>query len=70
MTKAYEQMCRECRKDMEADGLYDMTDSTVFYDIAEAMLYDPEFKKEAKKKFPTVSDQILRECVADSIFSA
>ena len=71
MTKTFEQHCREARKDMAADGIYDMEDSTVYYDIAEAMLFDPEFKQMAKKRFPNVkNEQTLRECVAESMYSA
>lgn len=69
-SKTFEQVCRECREDMQADGLYDMADASVYYDIAESLLYDPEFKKLAKKRFPSVKDEtILRECVADSIYA-
>ena len=71
MAKTFEQHCREARQDMAADGMYDMEDSTMYFDIAEAMLFDPEFKKMAKKRFPNVkSESVLRECVADSLYSA
>ena len=69
-SKTFEQYCADVREDMQADGLYDMADASVYYDIAESLLYDPEFKKLAKKRFPSVKDAtILRECVADSIYA-
>ena len=67
--KTFEQRCREAREDMAADGLYDMEDSSIFYDFAEAMLFEPDFKKLAKERFPNIKDEsVLRECVADCLF--
>lgn len=69
MAKTFDQMCREIRENMAADGLYNMEDSSVFYDFAEALLFDPEFKKAAKKRFPNIkNEQVLRECVADCLY--
>lgn len=70
MTKTYEQMCREARNDIESDGIYHPIEAGILYDFAESLLDDPEFKKLARRKFPTVSEELLRECVADSLASA
>lgn len=68
-SKTFEQYCAEVREVMR-EGLYDMADPSVYWDIAGSLLYNPEFKKLAKKRFPTVkSDTMLRECVADSIYA-
>ena len=68
MANTFEQMCSDIRNDMRADGLYDMADGSVYWDIAEAMLFDPEFKRLAQQRFPLIKDdQVLRERVADCI---
>lgn len=68
MANTFEQMCSDIRNDMRADGLYDMGDESVYWDIAESMLFDPEFKRLAQRRFPLVKDdQVLRERVADCI---
>jgi hypothetical protein len=58
---------RECRADMEADGIYDMADDAIAYDIAASLLEDPEFTKAAKKMWPGKSADLLREIVADRL---
>lgn len=69
MAKTFEQVCRDARNDMAADGIYDMGDSSVYYDFAQALLdSEPGFKQLAKKRFPDIkNDDILRECVADCL---
>lgn len=69
MKKTYEQICREARDDIESDGIYHPIEADVLYDFAESLLGDPEFKKLAKEKFPKVREELLRECVADSLAS-
>lgn len=68
--KTFNQYCAEAREDLRSDGMYDMNDASLYWDVAESMLYDPEFRKLAKAHFPNVKDEtVLRECVADCIYA-
>ena len=60
-------MLRECRADAEADGVYDMGDDSVAYDMAGSLLEDPAVLKAAKKLWPGKSVDILREIIADHL---
>ena len=63
MAQTYAQYVAGVREDMASEGYEE--DFSVYYDIAESLLYDPEFKKLAVKKFGKISN--LREIVAHSL---
>ena len=63
MSQTYAQYVADVRADMASEGYAE--DFSIYYDIAEALLYDPEFKKLAVKKFGNISN--LREIVAHSL---
>ena len=65
MAKTYEQHMAEVREDIASEG-YE-ADICVYMDIAEALLWDPEFKALAVKRFPGRDTMTLKECVAHSI---
>jgi uncharacterized protein YutE (UPF0331/DUF86 family) len=63
MTQTYAQYVAGVREDMVSEGYGE--DFSVYYDIAESLLEDKEFKKLAVKKFGNVVN--LREIVAHSL---
>lgn len=65
MAKTYAQHMAEVRQDIESEG-YE-ADICIYLDIAESLLFDPEFKRLAMKQFPGRKGMDLRECVAHSI---
>ena len=62
MAQTYEQAIADVRADLASEG-YE-ADICVYMDIAEALLYDPEFKALAEKRFPNRGTMQLKECVA------
>ena len=50
MSKTYQQHMAEVREDIASEG-YE-ADICIYMDIAESLLFDPEFKRLAKKQFP------------------
>lgn len=65
MAKTYQQYMAGVREDLASEG-YE-ADICVYYDIAESLLEDKEFKRLAKKQFPGRDTMSLKECVAHSI---
>jgi len=63
MGQTYEQYVADVRADMASEG-YEQ-DFSIYYDIAECLLFDSEFKKLAIKKFGNIAN--LREIVANSL---
>ena len=62
----YQTEINEIREQMIADGFE--IDFSVAMDTAQAVLFDPEFKKLAKKEFPFAkTDFQLQECVANTL---
>jgi hypothetical protein len=57
---------REAGEDLKADFGGDLDDSMA-YEVANCLLEDPEFLKEAQKMWPGKSRQILQEMVADRV---
>mgnify|MGYP006276286687 FL=1 len=65
MTQTYEQYMAGVREDIASEG-YE-ADICIYMDIAEALLWDPEFKALAVKRFPGRDAMTLKECVAHTI---
>ena len=65
MAQTYQQYMAGVREDLASEG-YE-ADICVYMDIAEALLFDPEFKRLAEKQFPHRAGMELKECVAHSI---
>ena len=65
MAKTYAQHMAEVREDIASEG-YE-ADICVYMDIAEALLWDPDFRRLAEAKFPGRDTMSLKECVAHSI---
>jgi uncharacterized protein YutE (UPF0331/DUF86 family) len=63
MAQTYAQYVADVQSDMASEG-YEKDFST-YYDIAECLLFDPDFKKLAMKKFGNIPN--LREIVAHSL---
>ena len=59
-------MLKECRNDLQADGM-DMGDDSVAYEIAASLLEDPKVLKAAKAMWPGKSKDILQEMIADRL---
>ena len=60
-------MLKECRADMQSDGVYDMGDDSIAYEVAASLLQDPEVLRAAKKMWPGKSKEILQEILADRL---
>ena len=65
MAQTYQQYMAGVREDLASEG-YE-ADICVYMDIAESLLFDPEFKRLAEKQFPNRAGMELKECVAHSI---
>ena len=65
MSKSYAQYIAEVRADLAEEG-YE-ADIILYFDIAESLLDDAEFKALAQAKFPGRNDLSLKECVAHTI---
>lgn len=63
MAQTYAQIVAGVREDMASEGYAE--DFSIYYDIAESLLEDKEFKKLAVKKFGKIAN--LREIVAHSL---
>lgn len=60
-------MIRECSADMKADGIYDMGDDSVAYEMAGCLLEDPKVLKAAKAMWPGKSRDLLQEMIMDRL---
>lgn len=60
-------LLRECSADMKADGIYDMGDDSVAYDMAGCLLEDPDNLAAAKALWPGKDRDLLQEMIADRL---